>query len=270
MYLQRGKISAELQMPPQNTTNSNDVRSLIATMTAGVRSQIATMSDDVRSQIATMSDDVRSQIATMSDDVRSQIATMSDDVRSQIATNSAGVRSHSTTGSVGRMDQCNILTRFNITHSAITQDTLCEARFCPTTEGNKRKIDSYDFAKAEPYMKKLQPNRTAKVILKGSGTSEIEIPVFVSGISSNHFYEGLLLLENLNNFVRPKYPTTELYMFDLGLKTDESRQLKHVCNCTLVPFPFERFPSHITKWPLFGAVWKPLLVKSGSYPITYS
>ena len=156
-------------MPSQNTTNSADVRS-----------QIATMSDDVRSQIATMSDDVRSQIATMTAGVRSQIATMSDDVRSQIATKSSSVHSHSTTGSVGRMDQCNIFTRFNITHSAITQDTPCEARFCSTTgtEGNKRKIDSYDFAKAEPYMKKLQPNRTTKVILKGSGTSNIEIPVF--------------------------------------------------------------------------------------------
>ena len=109
--------------------------------------------------------------------------------------------------------------------SAITQDTPCEATFCPTTEGNKRKIDSYDIGKAEPYMKDLQPNRTTKVIMKGSGTSSIEIPVFVSGLSSNHFYEGLELLEYLNNFVRPKYPTIEIYMFDLGLTANESRQV---------------------------------------------
>ena len=105
------------------------------------------------------------------------------------------------------------------------QDTPCGARFCPTTEGNKRKIDSYDFVKAEPYMKNLQPNRTTKVIMKGSGTSSIEIPVFVSGLSSNHFYEGLELLEYLNNFVRPKYRTMEIYMFDLGLTANESRQV---------------------------------------------
>ena len=74
-------------------------------------------------------------------------------------------------------------------------------------------------------MKQLLSNGTTRTIVKGSGTSNIEIPVLVGGASSNHFHEALELFKNLNNFVRPVYPTTALHFFDLGLKPDELRQV---------------------------------------------
>lgn len=157
-----------------------------------------------------------------------------------------------------KIENCDIFTPFNITYSAITQDTPCEARFCPTIEGNKRKIDSYNFSNADPYMKLLMPNRTTQVVVKGSGTSNIEIPVLVGGSSSNHFNEALELFKNLNSYVRPVYPTA-LYFFDLGLKPDEIRQIKDMCNCTVLTFPFEKFPPHVKD--LQSYTWKPLIIK---------
>ena len=71
-----------------------------------------------------------------------------------------------------------------------------------------RKIQSYNFSKAEPYFKKLEPSGTLEAIFKGPGTSNIEIPVLVGGASSNHFHEALGLLKNLNEVVRPAYPST--------------------------------------------------------------
>ena len=79
----------------------------------------------------------------------------------------------------------------------ITQDVPCNARFCQITEGNMRKIRSYNFCKAEPYFKQLEPSGTLEAILKGPGTSNIEIPVFVGGASSNHFHEALGLLKSV-------------------------------------------------------------------------
>ena len=74
-------------------------------------------------------------------------------------------------------------------------------------------------------MKLLLPNKTLEVIKKGPGTSNIEIPVLVGGASSNHFQEALGLFKNLNEVVRPVYPTTKLYYFDLGLRPNEISQV---------------------------------------------
>ena len=109
--------------------------------------------------------------------------------------------------------------------AAISEDTPCKTRFCPTQEGNKRKIDSYNFCKAEPYLKQLEAHTPLEMLTKGQDTSSIEIPVFVSGTSSNHFQEALLMLDNLNKVVRPAYPTAKLYFFDLGLRTSEVSQV---------------------------------------------
>ena len=80
-------------------------------------------------------------------------------------------------------------------------------------------------------MKQFVHNLTSKVVLKGTGTSNIEIPVLVSAVSSNHFEEALELCENLNDVVRPAYPTAPLFIFDLGLKPEEILQVYIHLSC---------------------------------------
>lgn len=157
------------------------------------------------------------------------------------------------------MDDCLSSKPINITHTEILQDDPCEAKFCKTTTGNQRKIASYNFSRADPYLPQLEPSSNLEAIFKVPGTSGIEIPVLVGGCSSNHFHENLGLVRNLNTVLRPAYPTTKLFFFDLGLQPNQVSQLKGVCNCTVVPFPFDKFPSHVRD--LFGYCWKPLIIQ---------
>ena len=113
----------------------------------------------------------------------------------------------------------------HISFTVVSSNTSCEARFCPTLEGNKQKIDSYNFCKAEPYMNQLKSHTISEVLTGGQGSSKIEIPVFVTGTSSNHFQESLLMLKELNKVVRPAYPMLKLYFFDFGLRNSEVIQV---------------------------------------------
>ena len=74
-------------------------------------------------------------------------------------------------------------------------------------------------------MEQFDARTPLQVLTKGQETSSIEIPVFVSGASSSHFTEALQMLDNLNKVVRPVYPTSKLYFFDLGLRTSEASQV---------------------------------------------
>ena len=82
-----------------------------------------------------------------------------------------------------------------------------------------RKIASYNLSEAEPYLSQLAPDSNLKVIY--STKTKIEVPVLVSGASSNHYLEALKLIENLNRFVRPMYTSMPFYFFDLGLTAPE-------------------------------------------------
>lgn len=141
----------------------------------------------------------------------------------------------------------------------IIRDAPCEASFFDTMEGNQTKIESYNFSQAEPYFRRPRPYETLKAIFKENTAGYVEIPVLVGAASSNHFHEALGLIKNLNELVRPAYPTTKFYFYDLGLKANEARQIREVCNCEVITFPFDRFPPHVRH--LFAYCWKPLAIE---------
>ena len=106
----------------------------------------------------------------------------------------------------------------------ISLNESCEVNFCPTFEGNKRKIESYNFSQAEPYLHHLVPKKFRESIWNGRGSSFIELPVLVSGASSNHFEEALELFPQLDTYIYPAY-STEFYFFDLGLWPSQLRKV---------------------------------------------
>ena len=87
-----------------------------------------------------------------------------------------------------------------------------------------RKIESHDFTKAEPYLYHLVPERHRKKIWSMRNISSIELPVIVSGASSNHFNQTLNLIRNLKGRVFTVYKT-EFFIFDLGLTTAEREKV---------------------------------------------
>ncbi|WAR28142.1 R1AB-like protein, partial [Mya arenaria] len=94
-------------------------------------------------------------------------------------------------------------------------------------------------------------------------------PVFVTAASSNHFTEVLGLIENMNAVVRRWMPHFTLYIFNLGLNNTELNQyfvskfaifqIRNVCRCHILRFPFDRFPDHVRV--LFGYTFKPLSIQ---------
>ena len=112
-----------------------------------------------------------------------------------------------------------------IYYAEISGSETCEAKFCSTLEGNKRKIESYDFTKAEPYFEHLIPRQYRGSIWNSNLTSSsMELPVIVAGASSNHYRGALALIQNLNEFVFPVYKT-EFIFFDLGLMNAQRKKV---------------------------------------------
>ena len=108
--------------------------------------------------------------------------------------------------------------------SEISQNISCEATFCPTLEGNKRKIESYNFTQAEPYLRHLTRKNDLEIFFEERNSATIEIPVLVSGASSNHVREALILFDHLNTVYHPFY-SAPFYFFDLGLKQSDIQQV---------------------------------------------
>ena len=52
-----------------------------------------------------------------------------------------------------------------------------------------------------------------------------EFPAFITAISSNHFNDGLVMLDHFNLTIRRKYPNVELYIFDIGLSQEEALEV---------------------------------------------
>ena len=75
-------------------------------------------------------------------------------------------------------------------------------------------------------MSQLKPHPNLESINKGPGTSNIEIPVFVGGASSNHMGEALRLIAHLNKDIRPAYPALKVFFYDIGLSIS---QFQTVC-----------------------------------------
>ena len=96
-------------------------------------------------------------------------------------------------------------------------------------EDDLRKIDSYEFPEAKPYLQKLLPENfmvkdamyhTEGVVIDQSLPS---IPALVTACSANHFSESMELVWNINNMVRPSYKDIKFFYYDMGL-TDKQRK----------------------------------------------
>lgn len=86
--------------------------------------------------------------------------------------------------------------------------------------------------------------------------------IMVSGVSSNHFTESQALLKNLHEIVFPalSFLKFTLVVYDLGLSEKENVEYQKYCQCNLIKFPFDHFPSHVHVMKCFG--WKPLVIRA--------
>ncbi|KAH3873735.1 hypothetical protein DPMN_036972 [Dreissena polymorpha] len=51
-------------------------------------------------------------------------------------------------------------------------------------------------------------------------------PVFLTGVSSNHFRESMEMFNNFNSVVRKMKPNLRMIFFDLGLQAGEPDQVR--------------------------------------------
>ena len=94
------------------------------------------------------------------------------------------------------------------------------------------KIDSYNFPDAQLHLKRLLPKdfriKEAKIYTKQGSYSDQSvpsIPALVTAFSANHFTEGLMLIDNINTVVKPAYKSIKLYVFDIGLTSNQRKQV---------------------------------------------
>ena len=78
--------------------------------------------------------------------------------------------------------------------------------------------------------------------------------IIVHALSSNHFNETQYMLKDLHSTAFPVLKNFTLIIYDLGLKESELILLKKHCRCTVVKFPFEKFPTYFRTLKCFA--WK--------------
>ena len=54
----------------------------------------------------------------------------------------------------------------------------CDAEFCSSQEGNKRKISSYNLSKVEPYLRQLAPDSNLQAIYSTLVNVYVDFVVF--------------------------------------------------------------------------------------------
>ena len=93
-----------------------------------------------------------------------------------------------------------------------------------------------------------------------------DIPVIVTGSSSNHFIESLHSLDNLKNVLMNKLSFNRafrLVYYNLGLTSVEVNVIQSKCRCEICDFPFEIFPEHVRNLSNFA--WKPIIIRRMLY-----
>ncbi|XP_052238581.1 uncharacterized protein LOC127849867 [Dreissena polymorpha] len=88
-------------------------------------------------------------------------------------------------------------------------------------------------------------------------------PVFITGASSNHVRESIVMFNNFNSVVRKIKPNVRMIFYDLGLQAGELDQIKAICQCEYRLFPFEKFPAYVKE--LKGYAWKPLSIMGSPF-----
>ena len=98
----------------------------------------------------------------------------------------------------------------------------CDAKYESSLEDNLKHIRATNFSAALPYMEKFRLNESP---LSTTFNSHVTVPVFVTACSSNHFFETLGLLKNIEGTVRPVYKDLKIIIYNLGLEEEEIKQV---------------------------------------------
>ena len=97
-------------------------------------------------------------------------------------------------------------------------------------------------------------------------TKIYDVPVVVTGATSNHFEESLELLDNIRNVLIKKiFPNIDIKLvyYDLGLQKSEYEAVTRNCSCEVRAFPFHIFPEHFRNISNFA--WKPAIIRRMLY-----
>ncbi|XP_055861191.1 uncharacterized protein LOC106074391 [Biomphalaria glabrata] len=84
--------------------------------------------------------------------------------------------------------------------------------------------------------------------------------IIVTAASSNHFLETQALLKNIHANVFPYLRNYSLIFYDIGLTTSERSAMQKFCRCTVLDFPFHKFPNFTSQLRCYS--WKPVIIKS--------
>ncbi|XP_076442813.1 uncharacterized protein LOC143281488 [Babylonia areolata] len=86
--------------------------------------------------------------------------------------------------------------------------------------------------------------------------------IFVTAVSSNHYYEVQGLVHSLrrNLFPRLSSDNFTFVLFDVGLTAFERHVTEKNCGCTVVDFPFSELPEFVRHLTCYS--WKPIAIAS--------
>uniref|UniRef100_A0A2C9LY10 Uncharacterized protein n=1 Tax=Biomphalaria glabrata TaxID=6526 RepID=A0A2C9LY10_BIOGL len=82
--------------------------------------------------------------------------------------------------------------------------------------------------------------------------------IFATATSANHYYESQSMIHRLHTVVFPYVPDKTFVLLDLGLTKEQRNKTEKACQCHVISFPFELFPTHFRE--LHSCAWKPVFI----------
>ncbi|KAK7103462.1 hypothetical protein V1264_018349 [Littorina saxatilis] len=84
--------------------------------------------------------------------------------------------------------------------------------------------------------------------------------IFATASSSHYSNKLRTLVANLKQRLFPKVDNFTFVVFDLGLTTDQRKEIQKTCGCQMIDFPFSALPSFVKELKCYA--WKPLIVNA--------
>ncbi|KAL8569617.1 hypothetical protein ACOMHN_057184 [Nucella lapillus] len=148
-----------------------------------------------------------------------------------------------------KLPNCQNLTSKTLTHTC--KDNLCEGKFSASPRQRLRQILKTRTAFPQEYQQAL-----------AAATKRVKPHkyIFVSGASSNHLPQLQHMVKTFFDHVVPamKGKNFTFVIYNFGLTTSDKRLVEYNCKCTVLDFPFDKFPEFVSYMVCYS--WKPLSI----------
>lgn len=143
-------------------------------------------------------------------------------------------------------------------HTIVTQ-THRQIKNIKSIPENIRNSNTVDLKVDANLLENLGFMDSNTIVISNDAKGQVNLPIIASSIVPGELKSTLMFLHSVRKF----HPSRMLLIYDLGLGSSESTQLKKHCNktrsCMIKKFDYDKYPSHVRSLEIFS--YRPLCIQ---------